>query len=89
MAAHEVMIRFAPKDDDEAQRIFKAVEALGFEITDALEMKVLGGEESGPTLLCSFCGRSQGEVRKLVAGPGIYICDWCVERSAQIIEGDD
>ena len=37
MAAHEVMIRFAPKDDDEAQRIFKAVEALGFEITDALE----------------------------------------------------
>ena len=28
---------------------------------------------------CSFCGRGQDEVRKLVAGPGIYICDGCIE----------
>jgi ClpX C4-type zinc finger len=89
MAAHEVLVRFAPKDDDEAERIFKAVEALEFEIIDALETTVMGGTESGPTLLCSFCGRSQEEVRKLVAGPGVYICDWCVERCVQIIEGDD
>ena len=29
--------------------------------------------------LCSFCGKSHAEVRKLVSGPGVYICDGCVE----------
>jgi hypothetical protein len=53
------MRRREPKDGDEAERIINAVEALGFEITDALEMTVLGGEEGGPSLLCGFCGRSQ------------------------------
>jgi hypothetical protein len=84
---HELIIRFAPKDDDEAERIAKAVEALGFEITDAIETTVIDGGESGP-LRCGFCGRSQQQVVKLVAGPGIYICDWCVGRSVQILEGE-
>ena len=30
-------------------------------------------------LKCSFCGKSQEQVRKLVAGPGVYICDECIE----------
>ncbi|MEE4640087.1 MAG: ClpX C4-type zinc finger protein, partial [Wenzhouxiangella sp.] len=30
-------------------------------------------------LKCSFCGKSQEQVRKLIAGPGVYICDECVE----------
>ena len=34
---------------------------------------------------CSFCGKSQDEVRKIVAGPGVYICDECVELCQQII----
>jgi len=41
-----------------------------------------GGEQkpTGPrTLYCSFCGKSQHEVRKLIAGPTVYICDGCVE----------
>jgi ClpX C4-type zinc finger len=32
-----------------------------------------------PGLACTFCGTSQYEVRKLIAGPGVYICDACVE----------
>ena len=35
---------------------------------------------------CSFCGKSQEQVRKLVAGQGVYICDECVELCAEIVE---
>lgn len=37
-------------------------------------------------LKCSFCGKSQDEVRKLVAGPGVYICDECIELCTEIVE---
>lgn len=37
-------------------------------------------------LCCSFCGKSQDQVRKLVAGQGVYICDECVELCAEIVE---
>ena len=37
-------------------------------------------------LKCSFCGKSQGEVVKLVAGPGVYICDQCVDLAARIVD---
>ncbi|MGI6327616.1 MAG: ATP-dependent protease ATP-binding subunit ClpX [Dethiobacteria bacterium] len=43
-------------------------------------------------LKCSFCGKNQEQVRKLVAGPGVYICDECIELCNEIIEeeiGDD
>lgn len=36
-------------------------------------------------LHCSFCGKSETEVAKLVAGPGVYICDSCVEIASKII----
>ena len=36
-------------------------------------------------LYCSFCGKSQHEVRKLIAGPSVYICDECVELCVDII----
>lgn len=42
-------------------------------------------EEKGQ-LKCSFCGKSQEQVRKLVAGPGVYICDECIELCNEIIE---
>jgi ATP-dependent Clp protease ATP-binding subunit ClpX len=35
---------------------------------------------------CSFCGKSQTEVKMLVSGPGVFICDECVERCQEIIE---
>ncbi|MES1925677.1 ATP-dependent Clp protease ATP-binding subunit ClpX [Salinisphaera sp. T31B1] len=38
-----------------------------------------GGDKSGRTLYCSFCGKSEHEVRKLIAGPSVFICDECVD----------
>ncbi len=43
------------------------------------------GDEKGQ-LKCSFCGKNQDQVRKLVAGPGVYICDECIELCNEIIE---
>ncbi len=43
------------------------------------------GKNSGNTLYCSFCGKSQHEVRKLIAGPTVFICDECVELCMDII----
>src|SRR5699024_11012495 len=37
-------------------------------------------------LKCSFCGKDQESVRKLVAGPGVYICDECIELCTEIVE---
>jgi ATP-dependent Clp protease ATP-binding subunit ClpX len=42
--------------------------------------------ESSEMLKCSFCGKSQKQVRKLIAGPGVYICDECIELCNEIIE---
>lgn len=43
------------------------------------------GNENGKLLYCSFCGKSQHEVRKLIAGPSVFICDECVELCNDII----
>jgi ADP-ribose pyrophosphatase len=43
---------------------------------------------SGDVLRCSFCGKARAEVRKLVAGPGAYICDECVELCVEIVAAD-
>ena len=37
-------------------------------------------------LKCSFCGKTQEQVKRLVAGPGVYICDECIELCSEIIE---
>ncbi|MGC8731133.1 MAG: ClpX C4-type zinc finger protein, partial [Halothiobacillaceae bacterium] len=42
-------------------------------------------DRSRDTLYCSFCGKSQDEVRKLIAGPSVYICDECVELCNDIL----
>ena len=42
--------------------------------------------ESGELLKCSFCGKSQKQVQQLIAGPGVYICDECVELCNEIID---
>ncbi|BCV48987.1 ATP-dependent protease ATP-binding subunit ClpX [Shewanella algae] len=44
-----------------------------------------GNGDSGKLLYCSFCGKSQHEVRKLIAGPSVYVCDECVELCNDII----
>jgi ATP-dependent Clp protease ATP-binding subunit ClpX len=48
-------------------------------------MSKAGGNDSKSTLYCSFCGKSQHEVRKLIAGPTVFICDECVELCMDII----
>lgn len=45
-------------------------------------------EEEKIKLRCSFCGKTQQEVRKLIAGPGVYICDECVELCNEILKED-
>ncbi len=42
--------------------------------------------ESSELLKCSFCGKSQKQVKKLIAGPGVYICDECIDLCNEIIE---
>ncbi len=48
-------------------------------------MSKTNGSDSKNTLYCSFCGKSQHEVRKLIAGPTVFICDECVELCMDII----
>ena len=43
------------------------------------------GDDRGQ-MKCSFCGKAQEQVRKLVAGPGVYMCDECIELCNEIIE---
>jgi ATP-dependent Clp protease ATP-binding subunit ClpX len=47
------------------------------------------GSDSKNTLYCSFCGKSQHEVRKLIAGPNVFICNECVELCMDIIREED
>ena len=42
--------------------------------------------DGGDLLKCSFCGKSQKQVKKLIAGPGVYICDECIDLCNEIIE---
>src|SRR5262245_59373227 len=52
-------------------------------------MSKSGGGESTNTLYCSFCGKSPHEVRKLIAGPTVFICDECVELCMEIIREEN
>jgi len=45
--------------------------------------------EAPVQLACSFCGKPAPEVRKLIAGPGVYICDLCVDLCNNILTGPD
>ena len=52
-------------------------------------MSKSGDSDSKNTLYCSFCGKSQHEVRKLIAGPNVFICNECVELCMDIIREED
>jgi ATP-dependent Clp protease ATP-binding subunit ClpX len=49
------------------------------------EMSKIGGSDTKNPLYCSFCGKGQHDVRKLIAGPTVFICDECVELCLDII----
>ena len=46
------------------------------------------GSSSEKTLYCSFCGKSQHEVKKLIAGPSVFVCDECIELCNEIIRDE-
>jgi len=46
-------------------------------------------EKKKEDLFCSFCGKNQKEVGKLIAGPAVFICDECVKLCSEIIAADD
>jgi ATP-dependent Clp protease ATP-binding subunit ClpX len=53
-----------------------------------------GGSDSKNTLHCTFCGKSQHEVRKLIAGPTVFICEECVdivseEKKSSLVKSQD
>ncbi len=52
-------------------------------------MSKVSGNDTKNTLYCSFCGKSQHEVRKLIAGPTVFICDECVELCMDIIREEN
>ena len=69
-----------PERDDRADGIERRTET---------RMSKVGTSDSKNTLYCSFCGKSQHEVRKLIAGPTVFICDECVELCMDIIREEN
>ena len=61
------------------------IDAHGGVLEGGSEMSKIGGSDLKNSLYCSFCGKSQNEVRKLIAGPTVFICDECVELCMDII----
>jgi hypothetical protein len=59
---------------------------LAAKIDAAQPVDVQKSTEHGNLLYCSFCGKNQHEVRKLVAGPAVYICDECVDLCTDIVD---
>src|SRR5690606_10309771 len=57
--------------------------------SDMSKVSGSNGGDSKNTLYCSFCGKSQHEVRKLIAGPTVFICDECVELCMDIIREEN
>src|SRR5690606_9943468 len=57
----------------------------GSGMSEERQSRSTSGGDGGKILYCSFCGKSQHEVRKLIAGPSVYICDECVELCNDII----
>jgi ATP-dependent Clp protease ATP-binding subunit ClpX len=52
-----------------------------------IDMTRVGGV--GELIKCSFCGKSQKQVKRLIAGPGVYICDECIDLCNEIVEEED
>src|SRR5260370_41288080 len=52
-------------------------------------MSKAGGSDSKTAVYCSFCGKSQHELRKLIAGPTVYICNECVQLCMDIISEEN
>lgn len=49
---------------------------------------IMNYEDENENISCSFCGKPQGQAKKMIAGPGVYICDECVDLSKEIIDNE-
>jgi ClpX C4-type zinc finger len=92
-------VRYDPPDSSRGPRtsILPKAEAASREEIEAVErdlkalendLRAIAGAKYTParaSLYCSFCGKSQEEVRKLVAGPAVFICDECIQIANDII----
>jgi len=67
------------------------IEAAAPPAGDERALSSAGAAKPAPagTLYCSFCGKSQHDVRKLIAGPAVFICDECVELCEDSVDGED
>jgi hypothetical protein len=74
--------------EDRLGRIEAAIGALTTKIAAVTRALRLAGERCS-TLYCSFCGKSQHEVAKLVAGPSIFICNECTDLCYRIVHEDE
>src|SRR6202166_3839274 len=70
---------------DRAKLLTLKIDEHGGVLEGGSEMSKIGGDDSKNPLDCSFCGKSQHEVRKLIAGPTVFICDECIELCMDII----
>jgi hypothetical protein len=70
---------------DRAKLLTLKIDERGSVLEGGSEMSKIGGSDSKNSLYCSFCGKSQHQVRKLIAGPTVFICDECVELCMDII----
>ena len=75
--------------EDRPGRLEAAIAALMTKIAAVTRPLRLAGGGRSSTLYCSFCGKSQHEVDKLVAGPSIFICDECTDLCYGIVHRDE
>ena len=68
---------------------YVVIERAGVRYRRKVRMSKVTSGDSKNTLYCSFCGKSQHEVRKLIAGPTVFICDECVELCMDIIREEN
>ncbi len=66
-----------------------AVPALDSRLTDSRLKHMAQFRRPEELLCCSFCGKSQNDVRKLIAGPGVYVCNECIDICNEIINDDE
>lgn len=78
-----------PRRNEIARQLFQIGTALEESLRraygDSWEAQVPRAKDEVPSAVCSFCGKSQNEVRKIIAGPSVYICDECVDLCDQIL----
>jgi ClpX C4-type zinc finger len=88
-----ITVRVNATDAEEAQSLVRSllehvVPEATFTVIEATPVTGRYATGAAPEIRCSFCGKTQRQVRKLVAGPSVYICDECVAVMSEIVAED-